>query len=670
MITSTLSCLLLLNPQQDPQVEPVNPVVARAQLIPGDAIAVVSVPALSRQADELAETGAHQLFGPLGYLLEQGEHLAHLQTFGLSSVDLQATPERAEEIANLRDILAAERDYRAVAHNDEDGDGEGEFGTLDELIETSLLSERKFTAPTPGSFYRIGDYFYQTSLPIDVDDRESGVLVFAWPTDEQTGTVYAGTADGTLYRNPIIALTTGLQTCDSRDFYDGGDYSAAVLPSWERIDSTDQPVAQAPRIETPDLTPAEEEQYRLILSAERRAEFRPELVKFLASDHPAIAARAAFTLGRLKSEEGVPELCAMVKEYDNVDAKRQAMSALIKIRDRRSINTSIEALADPDPIVRQLAAQNLGFLQAAKSKDALLDMLSVATDEDAPDRIAGLIALADIGDPECLVQAATSVRRTGGEEEKAMVYLFQTLSSKLGPKAEAQTLSAVLADDSKQLRRYAIQRLGIIKQPGSERALMGRLAHETDLQKTIEVSLDAIREDNEPNRKEGLLPMVKEKSLEYWGHGKVYWGKTQDWWKSLDETEQYYVAGGGATFLILLVVLRSVHRRRRHRLEQDAMVAMVGPSDEYSEEHDYDESYDDGHDDSHDDGHDDSHDDGHDDSHDDGYDDGYDAEYEGDYDEEQAEGEHFDESGSHEGDEAGQEENEFEGADIFKNFKD
>ena len=572
-------------------------------------------------------------------------------TFGDVFVDSLATPQQAPEIAHLQDILAAERDFRAVGHNDADEDGSGEFGTLDALVESSLLSERQFTSPAPGSFHRIGDYFYQVALPGDVDSRETGVLAFAWPADQQTGTVYAGTPDGQVYSNPIIALTEGLRECDPRDFYAGGEFGSAVLPGWERIDITEQPVVDTQPDENPEMTPAEEEQYRLILSAERRAEFQPELVELLESHHPVVAARAAFTLGKLKSKEGVPELCAMVKEYDDADVKRHAMSALTKIRDRRSINTSIEALAAGDPVVRQLAAQNLGFLQAEKAKDGLLDMLSVATAQDAPDRIAGLIALADIGDPDCLVQAAASVMRPGIEEEKAMVYLFQTLSSKLDAKSEAQTLAAVLANDSKQLRRYAIQRLGIIKQPGSERALMGRLAHETDLAKTIEVSLDAIRQDNEPNRKEGLIPLAKEKSLEYWGKAKIYWGKTQNWWKSLDETEQYYVAGGGATFLILLVVMRALRRRRRQRREQDAMVAMVAPSDEYSEGQDFEG----------------------------GYDEGYDAEYDDEYseehaDEEPAEGEYVEEANSLQfGDdnlEGQKQEEEFEGASIFDDFKD
>jgi hypothetical protein len=145
--------------------------------------------------------------------------------------NLNATRMRANEegaLATLQAIRAAEETFRSGALRDSDGDGDGEFGTFDDLLGRArpgasrpLSSRPLLTLP----FKRLEDgdlahrgYRFRVYLPaedgspiggqegqarvdaIDGDLAEMIAIVIAWPEDEASGDLaYLMDASGTIW---------------------------------------------------------------------------------------------------------------------------------------------------------------------------------------------------------------------------------------------------------------------------------------------------------------------------------------------------------------------------------------------------------------------------------------------------------------------------------------
>ena len=297
-----------------------------------------------------------------------------------------------------------------------------------------------------------------------------------------------------------------------------------------------------------------------------------EVLRLLACDNSTVAARAAYAMGTLRCQKAVVTLCSMVHGHADATVRRHAMAALHKIQDPRSTPTSLTALSAPDPQVRALAAAILGSLRADGAAPKLLEVLAIDdAPADSPDRVAAYVALADLGDPSALVAAAAS-GGTGAKEQQAMAYLFQTLSPKLSPTKETATLVAVLDHHNHLLRRYAIQRLGVLQQPSAAKALEDRLAEETSLRQLVEVSLTAIR-NADTHRAAGEA--VKDASNQAASLSVA----ASKWWASLGTGGHWMVAIALGSFTLLMVCWRRARRERRWRTASDAMVAMVGHSE-------------------------------------------------------------------------------------------
>lgn len=209
---------------------------------------------------------------------------------------------------------------------------------------------------------------------------------------------------------------------------------------------------------------------------------------------PAIAARAAWLLGEWKSVHGIDALARALATSPDADLRLQCAAALDRIHNRVATEALTRGLHDADISVRAFAAQSLARRKAEGASQQLLALLERqgATEPKAPhkDVTAALIALADLGDTSAMLPAAAAVRFGSDESGPALAFLFQELSPKLPPAVEATTLVAALDHCEPLLRRYAIQRLGELRDPTTVRALEGRLATEDPaLQPLVRVSL-------------------------------------------------------------------------------------------------------------------------------------------------------------------------------------
>lgn len=311
-----------------------------------------------------------------------------------------------------------------------------------------------------------------------------------------------------------------------------------------------------------------------ILSAEQRrqAPVPDEVVGALQSNHSKIAARAAFALGVLNVRQAVPQLCEIVEQHADAEVRRQAMHAVLAIGDPRSVNASIRALGSGDLVVRTLAASNLGRLRATEAIDPLLAVISreaiEGTKHTTEDQVAAIVALADIGSHEGLLPAAGAVKTGHRALGAALTYMFQIVSPKLAPNDEAVALVAVLAHPCTLLRRYAIQRLGQLRDPTTVSALEGRLAAEDDagLRQLAEVSLQAVRGLPTPSEDAGALAAVAAQ------------------WREMSATQRGLIGAVGVGTLVLVGAFLAWRMRRRRALSGEQWAEMTEPSEEFEDE--------------------------------------------------------------------------------------
>ena len=495
----------------------------------------------------------------------------------LSELEAKTGPAlSARRLSAVRDILAAQRDFQGQARLDTNGNGKGEFAKMPELIRSGLISARWFDNPNRKVF-EVEEYRFRIYTPRRAPGREEKFLLLAWPKPQTSGLAYAATEDGTIYANKIIGQTGNLRLCDPRDFFANGEFDAEVLPAWALLETRmGSAMLSSSGAGLEELTDDEKLQMDLLTAAQSSGAVSAEVAALLSAENPIIVSQAAVVLGNLRHRGSVTALCEKVRSHADVHVKRNAMAALCRIRDKQSIPTSIEALSSQDSELRTHAAKNLGYLHATQSTRQLLDVLAADPTPNAPDRIAALLALADIGRPDCLLPAAARVKSTGREEQSALVYLFQTLSPKLGT-SEAEVMIAVLDDDSELLRRYSIQRLGVLRAPIAEAALRARLPHETTLRGIIEVSLKVMNEEKTTSKLKDYVATAERRGRELWN--------------SLPAHFAYGVFGGG---VLLLILSLSIRRRRSRARNGDRLAAMVAPSDEFEEGEDYeDEDYED-----------------------------------------------------------------------------
>lgn len=340
-------------------------------------------------------------------------------------------------------------------------------------------------------------------------------------------------------------------------------------------------IAVPSAVETAPIVNQGGERERL-LAAERAGQGADvaELRALADADDVAVAARAAWLLGRHESRTAIDLVREVARTSRHVEARQQAMHALLKDPEVGSLTTAVHCLGDADVGVRTLAAQLLAVLRRPAAIAPLVQLIERGprTDGAATDVQAALVALRDLGAADQLLRIATALDdRPAAGVGQALTWCFQGLSPRLESAAQATLLVAVLGHHEPLLRRYAIGRLGELRQRSTAQALEGRLATEApELRPLVELALAQVRGDDKPKARDEL-----ERAMQ---NAKALFARLEARWASMPMQDRVVAGAIGVSLLMVLVIVAQL-RRRRHRAETAAAtLALVAPSEEHLEQ--------------------------------------------------------------------------------------
>ncbi len=495
---------------------------------------------------------------------------------------------RAVEQGRMQEVRAAVVAIREaeLRHRDQFG----AFADLDELLARGTLPSGTLATARGRNLHGIGEHLATVILP---EERSpSHFLVVAWPADEARGAVFAATDEAPARSNDLLAHQEGLARASLEDVLVGGEWTGPWTAGWKDLD-TRRP-ASSSAATRPGTTPAPGAAAlrSVVLQLETRGPTAAgELAEHLDADDPEIVARVAWCMGEFGHADAVPQLVRLATEHADAAVRRQSVAALRRLADERGLQASIDALDDDDAEVRTQAAATLGALGSQRAIDALIGFLATeavaspegtgaegeaATDAPHRDRAAAILALADLEARDELGQLATSVSAPDDLESKALAFTFQKLTPTLGPDHEVELLMGVLDHSSTLLRRFAIQRLGELRDARSVAALERALGREDKaLRPLIEVSLVEIRgaEPEPGNVATGADPASTANA------------EAPIWERVVQDPELRTPALAGVGGLLLLVItLVWWSRRRRRRADADRWAAMARPSEEWDDE--------------------------------------------------------------------------------------
>ena len=310
-----------------------------------------------------------------------------------------------------------------------------------------------------------------------------------------------------------------------------------------------------------------------------------EISALLEHDSAGVVARAAWLLGQWKSKESERLLGDLATSHSMPMVRMQAMASLANFATSNSIASLTEAAKDDDRRIRTMAIQTLGRLGTTTAVDPVLSVLEQhgnTASENPTDLVVALVMLHDIGDPNHLLPAAESISITNTKVGQALAFLFQGVTPRLDAAEEVSTLLAVLDHPEPRLRRYAIQRLGELRDGSSIAALEQRLAVEdTELQPLIQLSLAQVRGNSEapPN---DLIARAKD-------NVSAIATMVEQRWNKLNANAQLTVIALVGVVILSSIVLLVAWQRSRRRAKVAAATALVDPSEEFQDEEDWEE---------------------------------------------------------------------------------
>jgi HEAT repeat protein len=172
-----------------------------------------------------------------------------------------------------------------------------------------------------------------------------------------------------------------------------------------------------------------------------------------------VVERAAEALGKI-GEPAVDALVAALKD-NNTSVRRDAASALGKMKDARAVEPLITALADSDPNVRRDVAEALGMIGDARAVEPL-----IAAFEDSDDQVRNYAteALVKFGDARTIEPLIDALE---GHNDQVRKYAAQALGE-IGDARAVKPLIAALNDSSVFICMSAGEALSKIGEPAVE----------------------------------------------------------------------------------------------------------------------------------------------------------------------------------------------------------
>lgn len=338
----------------------------------------------------------------------------------------------------------------------------------------------------------------------------------------------------------------------------------------------------APQDPTP-ATPAPavvlQQQEALGATADARA-----LAGLTLGDDAAVAARAAWLLGRVDGPTTLPALHTTVTDSKHADARAYAMQALLGRRKPDSNTFAQKALRDADRRVRTFAAQLLAATKPAFAATEFADLVTrvaAAGEAGAPtDVTVALLALHDLRatDRALAVAAALDGSTLTGCGD-ALAFLCQGLVPALAMPGRLAGLHALATHREEPVRRFALTALASYRDPATVALLQARAAAETGALR--QVAADALAAAQRTPAPTDLKTQAKQNLA-------AIASTATGWWRRQSPTRQLLAIAAPTALLVAVAgLLAAMRRRRRLAAEQAAAaaaaLALVQPSDEFLE---------------------------------------------------------------------------------------
>ena len=187
------------------------------------------------------------------------------------------------------------------------------------------------------------------------------------------------------------------------------------------------------------------------------------LIEALADPEPAVREQAASVLGDLEDERAVEPLMAAASD-ENEDVRAQVIWALGSMEDPRAFETFRSALSDESEEVQENALWALGQLEDPRSVDALTEALQSSN----PDiRETAASSLGQIEDPRAIDALTSVIDDESPDVREQAVWALGMIED---PGA-VPTLKQALKDENPDVRGQAAWALGKIEDPGALDAL-------------------------------------------------------------------------------------------------------------------------------------------------------------------------------------------------------
>jgi hypothetical protein len=317
-------------------------------------------------------------------------------------------------------------------------------------------------------------------------------------------------------------------------------------------------LALAPQDPTP--SPAPRPTAVLAAQEERGEAAEPGVLAQLAQgDDAAIAARAAWALGRTKGADSLAALHAVAKDSSHAEARLQAMHALAGRAQPDSQMIAVAGLLDADARVRAEAARLAGATKLTAAAKALVAMVGIAAKQGAaataPDVPAALLALCDLRAADSVLAAAQALDGARlGSAGPALHYLCQELVPTLPRPAQLTTLQTLVAHSEPDVRRFAMTQLASLRDVTALPWVQARIAAEQgDLQTLAQQACAVI----------GAPPASDDPLVQGERNARAIAWRAASWWRHSDDTDKAIVVGAPCAVLTLVFVGMVLGRRRR-----------------------------------------------------------------------------------------------------------